>query len=166
MTADQDGNAAMSPHSPLPGEEPRTIAQAKQRAKMLRKDLFSRGTSISYGQALERVAAQLGYRDWNTAVARLSNEPPFTIQVGDAVSGAYLKQPFTGRVLAVRETDGGSHYQVTLHFDEPVDVVTFDSFSAFRQRVNVTVDDTGVSPAKTSDGEPHMVIWPIASAVA
>jgi len=156
----------MSLQSNLPGEMPRTIAQAKQRAKIMRKDLFSRGIKISYGQALERVAAEIGYRDWNTAVARLSNEPPFRIQVGDTVSGAYLKQPFTGQVLAVREIGGGSHYEVTLHFDEAIDVVTFDSFSAFRQRVNVTVDDTGVSPAKTSDGEPHMVIWPLASAVA
>ncbi|MAZ16312.1 MAG: hypothetical protein CL535_08260 [Ahrensia sp.] len=145
---------------------PRTISQAKQRAKIMRKDLFSRGIKISYSQALERVAAEIGYRDWNTAVARLSNEPPFRIQVGDTVSGTYLKQPFTGQVLAVREIGGGSHFEVTLHFDEPVDVVSFDSFSAFRQRVNVTVDDTGVSPSKTSDGEPHMVIWPLASAVA
>jgi len=156
----------MSLQSLLPGEMPRTIAQAKQRAKIMRKDLFSRGIKISYSQALERVAAEIGYRDWNTAVARLSNEPPFRIQVGDTVSGAYLKQPFTGQVLAVREIGGGSHFEVTLHFDEPVDVVSFDSFSAFRQRVNVTVDDTGVSPSKTSDGEPHMVIWPLASAVA
>ena len=156
----------MSLQSPLPGEMPRTVAQAKQRAKIMRKDLFSRGIKISYGQALERVAVEIGYRDWNTAVARLSNEPPFRIQVGDTVSGAYLKQPFTGQVLAVREIGGGSHYEVTLHFDEPVDVVSFDSFSAFRQRVNVTVDDTGVSPSKTSDGEPHIVIWPLASAVA
>ena len=149
----------MSLQSPLPGEMPRTISQAKQRAKIMRKDLFSRGIKISYSQALERVAAEIGYRDWNTAVARLSNEPPFRIQVGDTVSGTYLKQPFT-------EIGGGSHFEVTLHFDEPVDVVSFDSFSAFRQRVNVTVDDTGVSPSKTSDGEPHMVIWPLASAVA
>lgn len=156
----------MSLQSPLPGEMPRTVAQAKQRAKIMRKDLFSRGIKISYGQALERVAAEIGYRDWNTAVARLSNEPPFRIQVGDTVSGAYLKQPFTGQVIAVREIGGGSHYEVTLHFDAPVDVVTFDSFSAFRQRVNVTVDDRGVTPSKTSDGEPHMVIWPLASAVA
>tara|TARA_Y100000815_G_scaffold265076_1_gene281542 strand:+ start:4667 stop:5137 length:471 start_codon:yes stop_codon:yes gene_type:complete len=156
----------MSLQSPLPGEMPRTISQAKQRAKIMRKDLFSRGIKISYSQALERVAAEIGYRDWNTAVARLSNEPPFRIQVGDTVSGTYLKQPFTGQVLAVREIGGGSHFEVTLHFDEPVDVVSFDSFSAFRQRVNVTVDDTGVSPSKTSDGEPHMVIWPLASAVA
>ena len=100
----------MSLQSPLPGEMPRTISQAKQRAKIMRKDLFSRGIKISYSQALERVAAEIGYRDWNTAVARLSNEPPFRIQVGDTVSGTYLKQPFTGQVLAVRESGGGSHF--------------------------------------------------------
>ncbi len=107
-----------------------------------------------------------GYRDWNTAVARLSNEPEFRIQVGDAVSGTYLKQPFTGRVLAVRELAGGSHFQVTLHLDEAVDVVTFDSFSSFRQRVNATINDEGVSRSRTSDGEPHLVIRPLTSAVA
>ena len=155
------------PETSLPGtERPRTIDEAKQRAKALRIAMNANGVKISYGQALERVAAEIGYRDWNTAVARLSNEPPFRIQVGDTVSGAYLKQPFTGQVIAVREIGGGSHYEVTLHFDAPVDVVTFDSFSSFRQRVNVTVDDRGVTPSKTSDGEPHMVIWPLASAVA
>jgi hypothetical protein len=132
----------------------------------LRKNLFSRGVAITHAQALERVAAELGFRDWNTAVARLSNDPEFAVQVGDMVSGTYLKQAFTARVLAVRVLSGGSHFNVTLHLDEPVDVVRFDSFSSFRQRVNATVDDTGVSPAKTSDGQPHLVIWPIVSAVA
>ena len=46
--------------------------------------------------------------------------------------------------------------RMTLNFDEPVDVVTFDSFSAFRQRVNCTVDETGRTAAKTSDGRPHL----------
>lgn len=144
---------------------PATRDQAKLRARDLRRELAARGVAISHGQALERVAAELGYRDWNTAVARLSNEPPFTINVGDAVSGAYLKQPFTGRVLAVQEMSGGSHFKVTLHFDEPVDVVSFESFSAFRQRVTATVDADGVSPAKTGDGEPQMVIRPLSSAL-
>ncbi|MCI5076216.1 glyoxalase superfamily protein [Oricola sp.] len=147
-------------------ERPRTPAEAKQRARVLRRDLSSRGIAISHSQALERVAAELGFRDWNTAVARLSNEPPFRIQLGDTVSGTYLKQPFTGRVLAVQELSGGSHYRVTLHFDEAVDVVSFESFSAFRQRVNATVDDRGVSPNRTSDGEPHLVLWPVHSAVS
>lgn len=147
-------------------ERPRTPAEAKQRARVLRRDLSSRGIAISHSQALERVAAELGFRDWNTAVARLSNEPPFRIQLGDTVSGTYLKQPFTGRVLAVQELSGGSHYRVTLHFDEAVDVVSFESFSAFRQRVNATVDDRGISPNRTSDGEPHLVLWPVHSAIS
>ena len=50
------------------------------------------------------------------------------------------------------------HYTVTVKFDQPVDVVTSELFSAFRQRVTATVDLHGVSPARTSDGEPHMRI--------
>jgi len=144
-------------------DTPRTRDEAKQRAKALRGELFARGVKISYSQALERVAAELGFRDWNTAVARLSNDPDFALQVGDTVSGTYLKQNFTARVLAVTELSGGSHFQVTLDLEEAVDVVTFDSFSAFRRRVNGTVDDRGISPARTSDGEPHLVIRALTS---
>lgn len=144
---------------------PATREQAKNRAREIRSELGARGIAISHGQALERVAAELGYRDWNTAVARLSNEPQFSIAVGDTVSGSYLKQAFTGRVLAVQELSGGSHFKVTLHFDEKVDVVAFDSFSAFRQRVTATIDADGVSPAKTSDGQPQMVIRPVVSRI-
>ena len=53
---------------------------------------------------------------------------------------------------------GSGHTHLTLHFDEPVDVVTFDSFSAFRQRVSCTLDEDLVAPAKLSDGTPHMRI--------
>ncbi|QKV17351.1 glyoxalase superfamily protein [Oricola thermophila] len=145
---------------------PRTRDEAKQRAKALRQDLFARGVKITYSQALERVAAELGFRDWNTAVARLSNDPDFRIAVGDTVSGTYLKQPFTARVLAVREMSGGSHFEVTLDLEEAVDVVTFDGFSNFRRRVSGTVDDRGISPARTGDGEPQLVIQPLSSALA
>ena len=50
-----------------------------------------------------------------------------------------------------------THYP-GLGMDDPVDVVTFDSFSAFRQRVTATIDEHGVSPSKTSNGRPHMVL--------
>ena len=108
--------------------------------------------------ALEHVAKELGYRDWNTASARLSNEPEVVLQVGDQVAGRYLKQAFDGRVLAVREMAGGSAFEVTLEFDAPVDVVEFESFSAFRKRVTATVSSAGVSFSKTSDGVPHLVV--------
>ena len=41
-------------------------------------------------------------------------------------------------------------------FDEPVDVVTWDSFSAFRRRVSCTIDRRGRTAERTSDGRPHM----------
>ena len=132
--------------------------QAKARAREIRAELASAGTSISHSEALEWVAKELGFRNWNTASARLSNMPEVVLQVGDQVAGRYLKQGFEGRVLAVREMAGGSAFEVTLEFDEPVDVVEFDSFSAFRKRVTATVSSGGVSFSKTSDGVPHLTV--------
>ena len=139
---------------------PATRSQAKQRANELRTQEAARGRKISHSAALERVAAELGYRDWNTASARLGNLPPRPVAVGDRVEGHYLKQPFAGTVLALRELAGGEAFQVTVQFDEPVDVVTFDSFSAYRSRVNATIGADGRSWSKTSDGVPHMVLTP------
>ncbi|MBY9068451.1 hypothetical protein K1X12_16235 [Hyphomonas sp. WL0036] len=132
--------------------------QAKARARELRAELAASGAPVSHSQALELVARELGYRDWNTASARLSNEPEVPLQVGDQVAGRYLKQPFAGRVLAVREIYDGAAFEVTIHFDEPVDVVEFDSFSNLRTRVTITVSPGGVSQARTSDGVPHMIV--------
>ncbi|MEQ8556788.1 MAG: glyoxalase superfamily protein [Henriciella sp.] len=135
-----------------------TRAQAKARARELRAEAATRGKSVSHANALEAVAHELGYRDWNTASARLSNQPEIPLQVGERVSGRYLKQPFQGRVHGVRELAGGMGYEVVLHFDEPVDVVEFDSFSGLRQRVSAMISDDGVSWNKTSDGVPHLVL--------
>src|SRR3990167_455817 len=118
--------------------------QAKARARELRAELAASGAPISHSEALERVAAELGYRDWNTASARLSNEPEVPFQVGDQVAGQYLKQAFGGRVIAVREVAGGAAFELTIRFDEPVDVVEFDSFSNFRTQVRITVSAGGV----------------------
>lgn len=135
-------------------------ARAKARAKLIRLECAERGERIHHGEALERVAKELGYRDWNTASARLSNAPELNLNIGDIVSGRYLKQPFVGRVVALRELHGGAGYHVELQFDEAVDVVEFESFSNNRQRVQAMVNEAGVSWAKTSDGEPHLVVWP------
>ena len=132
--------------------------QAKAWAREMRAELALAGTPITHAEALERVAQALGYRDWNTASAQLSNEPEVPLQVGDRVAGRYLKQAFEGRVLSVRELAGGTAFEVTLEFDTPVDVVEFDSFSAFRHRINATVSSGGVSFAKTGDGVPHLVV--------
>lgn len=50
-----------------------TLAQAKTAARVLRRRLEDGGFSISHSQALEIVANQLGYADWNTASAALTS---------------------------------------------------------------------------------------------
>ncbi|MBZ9791739.1 hypothetical protein K9B32_16690 [Rhizobium sp. 3T7] len=137
-----------------------TIEELKSQAKRLRQAMEARGTAISHSAALELVAQQHGVRDWNTlsALATRPNEEPIAaISVGSLVRGRYLNQPFTGKILALSAYGGGRH-KITIHFDEPVDVVTFESFSAFRQRINAQIDGNGVSPRKTSNGVPQLVL--------
>lgn len=47
-------------------------------------------------------------------------------------------------------------FRLVLDFDEPVDVVSFDSFSNFRKRVRAVVGPDGHSKERTSDGVPQM----------
>lgn len=143
----------MSGRPPLP-----SLELLKDQAKRLRAKLAGEGQSLSHAQALEVLAAQHGYRDWNTLYAAAGNRPPACpVQLGQRVEGAYLGQPFAGEVIAARIVSEG-RYRLTLAFDEPVDVVTFDSFSAFRSRVNCTIDGAGRTAEKTSDDRPHLVL--------
>lgn len=48
-----------------------SIEQAKQMAKRLRASLAVREQTLTHAAALETVAHQLGYKDWNTASAML-----------------------------------------------------------------------------------------------
>ena len=130
----------------------------KDQAKRLRTRLASEGEAIGHSRSLELIAAQYGYRDWNTLHAAAVNRPPFDPwQLGSRVRGHYLGQPFDARILGVQAlTAQPGQYRLVLHFDEPVDVVTFESFSSFRQRVTCTVDETGRTAAKTANGRPHL----------
>ncbi|WP_421760328.1 glyoxalase superfamily protein [Devosia sp.] len=130
----------------------------KAEAKHLRAERALAGAPLTHGAALEEVAHSHGYRDWNTAVAALPERVATPVQVGQRVKGTYLKQPFTGLVIGVQLLSDMQHYKVTVKFDKPVDVVTSELFSSFRQRVTATVDIHGISPAHTSDREPHMRI--------
>ena len=132
-----------------------TRVQAKARARQIKSE---HGPKMPLSAALEQVAREMGFRDWNTASARLSNMPEAAWQVGERVSGYYLKRPFSGRIHGVRELLDGAGYEVTLHFDEPVDVVDWESFSAHRQRVTAKVSPEGMSWARTSDGVPHLTV--------
>jgi hypothetical protein len=72
------------------------------------------------------------------------------------VNGEYLGQRFDAEVIAVMRLGSDERYRITLNFDEPVDVVKFASFSAFRRRVSCVVDRAGVTAERTSDGRPHL----------
>ncbi len=135
-----------------------TRDQAKARARTLRAEETAKGHPISHSAALEMVAHEQGWADWNTLSARLSNEPETPLQVGDRVCGSYLKQNFDGTVLSVTNRGDGAAFDVVIEFDVPVDVVSFDSFSNFRRRVGALISPGGTSFAKTADGVPHMVV--------
>ncbi len=137
---------------PLP-----SIEAAKAQAKRLRATLAADGNPVGHSRSLELLAHQYGYKDWNTLHAAIGNRPPPSpVAIGQRVRGRYLSQPFDGEVIGVLALATPGRFRVTLHFDEPVDVVTFDSFSAYRQRVTCTIDRTGKTAEKTSDGRPHM----------
>lgn len=134
-----------------------TLAEAKAQARRLREQLRTEGIEISHANALERVAHQHGFRDWNTFHADIAGRPPAQFKVGGRVQGRYLSQPFTARVVAAERLRPG-WYRLELDLDTPVDVVTFDSFSNFRKRVRGIVGPAGVSRERTSDGRPHLEI--------
>jgi len=129
----------------------------KAQAKRLRDAMSDKQTPITQSMALEAVARQWGFRDWNTLNAAAKSNTPPQWHVGQRVSGTYLGHLFKGSLKAVRAANGGYWY-VTVIFDEAVDVVESKSFSAFRKQVNAVLDQNGITHAKTSDGVPHMML--------
>jgi hypothetical protein len=138
-----------------------TTDELKHQARRLRQAMADRGTPVAHGTALELVAKSHGARDWNTLAARRpADTPPSTpkFAIGDAVCGRYLGQAFQGRIVSLAKLPATGLLRVAVHFDQPVDVVTFDSFSAFRSRVTAVITDKGVSPRRTSNGLPQLVL--------
>jgi hypothetical protein len=124
-----------------------SVTTLKAEARALRQERDAAGISIAHAAALEEVAHRHGYRDWNTARAALPERITPPVQVGSRVSGAYLKQPFAGKVLGLAVLPDMQHFTVTVLFDEKVNVTPKMSFPHFRQRVTATVDTRGISPA-------------------
>jgi hypothetical protein len=139
--------------TPLP-----SLDAAKAQARYLRADLATQGRDITHSAALELVAKSYGQRDWNTLHAAIGNEPRQPVHQGQIVPGHYLSQEFLAEVTDIHQI-GDGQYEVTLAFDKPVDVVTFDSFSNFRSRVRKVIGTDGQSLDKTSDGAPHLILW-------
>jgi len=133
-----------------------SIQTLKAEARTLREERAASAEPLTHSAALEEVARRHGYRDWNTASAALPERVAIPVQVGQRVKGTYLSRPFTGLVIAMKLLPDLAHFEVTVKFDTPVNVSKFASMVHERQRVTATIDVHGVSPARTSDGEPHM----------
>lgn len=132
-----------------------SVEEVKQHAKNLRARLAAQGSGISHAQALERVAQELGFRDWNTLRAAISHRPMRAWRVGDRVRGRYLSQPFVAEVVSVQPR-GPGWVQLELKLDAPIDVVTSERFSNKRQRLRATIGPKGHSSERTGDGTPHL----------
>lgn len=64
----------------------------KDQARRLRSRLASEGDEVTHSKSLELVAAQYGYRDWNTLHAAVGNRPAFNPwMLGARVKGRYLR---------------------------------------------------------------------------
>lgn len=134
-----------------------TLDAAKAQARALRTALEAEGRPVSHSAALELVAKSHGLHDWNTLHAAIGNRPPPPLSLGQIVEGAYLKQPVLAEVIGLTQLSEG-RWEVLLQFDQPVDVVTFDSFSNFRSRVSKVIGADGRSFDTTSDGVPHLML--------
>ncbi|MGB7288244.1 MAG: glyoxalase superfamily protein [Salaquimonas sp.] len=136
-----------------------TIQTLKDEARRLRVTLENTGTVVTHSGSLELVAKQKGYRDWNTALASIGNRPSGPpVWIGQLVEGEYLGQKFMAEVIGVQSQLQPGRWRVTLDLSEAVDVVKFESFSAFRKRISANITADGRTVEKTSDGVPQLVL--------
>ncbi|WP_068083456.1 glyoxalase superfamily protein [Polycladidibacter stylochi] len=134
-----------------------SLTNLKRQAKNLKLALSEQGKPVSHSQALELVARQNGYKDWNSASALCEKQSgKLALQAGRQVQGEYMGQSFKGKLIAVKALGQDQFMQITVELDEAVDVVEFESFSNFRKRITCTLDRNGVSTSVHGNGLPHM----------
>lgn len=136
-----------------------TLVVAKKLAKALRKRLADEGVVLGHSKALERIAQDHGFRDWNGFHAAIEADQSEALGVGARVTGRYLSQPFAATILSSELLLPG-WFRLVLNLDEAVDVVRFDSFSNLRKQIRVEVGPAGYSKERTSDGKPHVGLNP------
>lgn len=134
------------------------VANLKAEARRYRASHSAQGRTLSHARALELVAHQHGFADWNTACAKAKSHPvPKRFPAGAQVEGRYLGHPFVARIVAASQMDDEQVF-ITLELEEPVDVVDSPRFSALRKRISGTVDRQGRSAALLSSGIPQIEI--------
>lgn len=131
------------------------VTYLKYKAKRLRDQNALDGIQISHSKALETLAHDYGFRDWNSLQA-IANKQVSLVTIGQPVTGEYLGQAFTGKIKAVKLLNNSQTTGVTIVFDKAVDVVSFDSFSNHRTQISCYLNEIAMTVEKTSDGKPHL----------
>ena len=120
-----------------------TSEELKAQAKRLKEHFSAQNITLSHSQALEALAKQHGFKNWNILSAKLNfgNNTPNWPTVDDKVTGTYLGHAFTGTVLRINVTNLDHIRRYKIHFDEPIDVVKSKLFSNYRQRINCFLNE-------------------------
>ncbi len=107
----------------------------KDQARRLRSRLVSEGDEVTHSKSLELIAAQYGFAIGTRCTGR-RHRPAFNPWMLGRGQRPLSRPPFEAEVLSAQAIGAKpGRYRLTFKFDEPIDVVTFESFSAFRQRV-------------------------------
>ena len=134
------------------------VANLKAQARRYRASHIAQGRTLSHSRALELVARQQGFADWNTAVASCRQHPvPTKLAAGKVVQGRYLGHAFDAHIVAATQLADG-HVHLTLDFNEAIDVSASSRFRAVRKRISGTVDSAGRSVESLSDGTPQLQV--------
>lgn len=134
-----------------------SLQSAKAQAAEYRQNQQAKGQHLSHAQSLEAIAKQHGFRTWAALRVRLIDHAPNGWIPGATISGHYLGQRFLGTLHQVTQASPG-WYRLSIALDQPIDVVTFDSFSNHRSRLQAVVGDKGYTKEATSNGAPVMVV--------
>lgn len=87
---------------------------------------------------------------------RVQVKAPLELGIGDRVPGHHLVQAFTHRIVGL--SGQASHRHIEIRFDQPVDVIKFESFSSLRTQIRSVVDENGCSHRHTSDGASQLIV--------
>lgn len=121
-----------------------TPENLKIQARRMRDHFAEKNIEISHAMALETLAKQYGYKDWNVLSATIKRQSSHKTwpELDDKVTGKYLGHNFTARVLKVQSSPVAHVRRYTFVFEEPIDVVASEHFSSFRKRINCFLDQS------------------------
>lgn len=120
-----------------------TAENLKAQAKRLKEHFSAQNITLSHSEALEALAKQHGFKNWNVLSAKLKHgkNTPDWPTLDDKISGTYLGHSFTAKVLRINVTNLPHLRRYKIHLDEPIDVVKSELFNNFRQRINCFLNE-------------------------